>query len=173
MKRIRDHRVVVVGAALAFALAALSATGCSGPASSPASSLSPAAVTTSTVPTPTAPSTAPSGGATSSAKNPGAPTVPKPGVTKQADGQSVVFGTLLHSDLEGGIYVIVDSTPGTAADRAKVLVVIADPELFPLASMQRSYVRAFGVVDTSALSANMAGRQMIVREIKPLGTARP
>ena len=171
MKRIRENRALITGAAVALALAGLSATGCSTPAVSPP----PAAVTTpaTTTPSDAGTSTPPSGGSTSAAGKPGAAAVAKPGVTKQADGQSVVFGTLLHSDLEGGIYIIVDSIPGTTADKAKVLVVIADPERFPLASMQGTYVRAYGLIDTSAVSANMAGPQMIVREIEPVGSARP
>ena len=53
-------------------------------------------------------------------------------------------------------------------DKAKALVVISDAERFPLATMKGAYVRAVGVIDETAVSANQAGPQMVVREIAPI-----
>ena len=69
-----------------------------------------------------------------------APDAPKPGLTKLADGTAKAVGTLQLREIEGDIWVVVDSAPGPEAAKAKVLVVISDPELFNMPSLNGYYV---------------------------------
>ena len=90
-----------------------------------------------------------------------------PGVVRASGGMATVRGTLVHKDLEGGIYVIVDSLPGAGADTAKTLAVVSDPDRFPFGTMVNTYVQAFGTLDETAVSANMAGPQLVVMRVEP------
>ena len=125
----------------------------------------PPGTTVSPVPTATLP------GVAGTATVPGgtiATTAPKPGVTLLGDGQSVINGTLLHRNLEGGVFVVVDAMPGPAAEKAKVTAVVVNPERADFASMTGDFVQVTGIIDPSAVSANMAGPQMKVTDIRVL-----
>ena len=74
-----------------------------------------------------------------------ATTAPKPGVTLLGDGQSVINGTLLHRNLEGGVFVVVDAMPGPAAEKAKVTAVVVNPERADFASMTGDFVQVTGI----------------------------
>ncbi len=156
MNRTTVIRAFVTGALmLALSVAAVDAGGC---AAQPAP------------PQPAAPGRSSGGtsGGTTSAPAPGAPqtgTVAKPGVTSLPDGTSSALGTLQFRNLEGGIWVVVDSLPGPDADKAKVLVVIANPELFSLDALKGAYVRANGTIAKGAVTTSMAGPQMIANTL--------
>ncbi len=152
-------RIATGLAATLLAAAALATAACS-----PATAPKPA---TPTLP----PATAPSSSATSAAPAPGgagAGTPLKPGTTKLPGGTSSVVGTLQFRDIEGGIWVVVDATPGQATDQTRVLAVIADPELFDLTALKGAYVKAVGTIAPGAVTANMAGPQLTANTITPV-----
>jgi hypothetical protein len=96
---------------------------------------------------------------------------PKPGLTKNADGTAKVVGTLQLREIEGDIWVIADSVPSPGAARAKVLVVVSNPELFDMSSLNGYYVVADGTLGTGAATSK-AGPQMIVNAIEKIGYAK-
>ena len=178
MKNIVQHRNTSTRTAMTLALAALAMaglalTGCNvdftpPPANPPASNLGlDASATVSTTGTP---AETPAGGAsTGSTASVGASgtSLPgtEPGVARDASGAGTVRGTLLHKDIEGGVYVIVDSRPGAGADTAATLAVISNGDAFPLASMKGTYVEAQGAIDEGTATTSMAGPPIAITRI--------
>jgi hypothetical protein len=173
MRRRRSQTLKAATAALALCVV-LAVSGCAAPAPEAGGSKAGAdtAPTGTATPGPPAPGEDPKtptpDKVVASPLDPGAP---EPGVTKLAGGNVRAVGTLQMRELEGGIWVVVDSVPGPAAKAAKVLVVITDPELFDMGSLNGLYVTAEGSLASGA-STNMAGPQMIADTIAKVGYAK-
>jgi hypothetical protein len=163
--------LVAVGACLAAALT-LAACGASAPAPKPAPAGTSSQAEVGTV---SPDETGPVEAADASSAPPAttlAPGAPRPGLTKEQGDKATAVGTLQLREIEGDIWVVADTVPGApGADKAKVLVVISDPELFDLRPLKGVYVTAKGTLGAGASTSN-AGPQLIADTIEKTGYAK-
>lgn len=98
---------------------------------------------------------------------PGRVTAPAPGLQRAASGPAVAYGWVMHQDLEGGFWALVDRPPAPSpAEQPKVVVVLLSgvvPEA-DIARLEGVYARATGTV-TGGVSVRMAGPEMKVDAI--------
>jgi hypothetical protein len=98
---------------------------------------------------------------------PGRVTAPAPGLQRPASGPAIAYGWVVHLDLEGGFWALVDRPPApSVAEQPKVVVVLL-PGVVPepdIARLEGGYARATGTV-SAGVSARMAGPEMKVDAI--------
>ncbi len=99
--------------------------------------------------------------------------VPRPGLDKRADGTAVARGWVVHSDLEGGFWTLVDAAPDADAS-GKVVVVLLPGKVTEaeIAALDGSYASATGRMKTGA-SIRMSGPEMTVETIEKLAPNTP
>lgn len=99
--------------------------------------------------------------------------LPKPGLERQADGMAEARGWLVHRDLEGGFWALVDVKPGSAGS-SKVIVVMLPGKLSEagIAKLDGAFVRATGRM-ADGVSTRMSGPEMKVDAIEVLSSNKP
>lgn len=90
----------------------------------------------------------------------------RPGIYRAAKGQEVAVGVLLHKDIEGGIWTLVDAAAGAATPGSRVVVVVSNPNpyLSTLKRLEGRRVFLFGTAVTGA-TARMAGPEIKVVQV--------
>jgi len=98
---------------------------------------------------------------------PGRTTAPAPGLTRPASGPAIAYGWVMHQDLEGGFWALVDRPRSPSTAGQPTIVVVLLPGVAPeadIARLEGSYARATGTV-ADGVSARMAGPEMKVDAI--------
>lgn len=92
---------------------------------------------------------------------------PRPGLTDAGNGSKRAVGILVHRDIEGGFWAIVDATSAEQAKEATVVVVLVAPNHMIARGLEGHYVEAVGDLRTG-VSIRMAGPELKATTLGPV-----
>jgi hypothetical protein len=100
--------------------------------------------------------------------------VPRPGLTRNADGTYVGYGYVVRVALEGAFWALAPQPSSGEATPPVIAVLLSGKVTTPqIAAASGRYVRVTGIVRTGTVSIRMAGPELVVDTLEALAPNRP